>query len=252
MRIYSVSDLHVDFEANTQWVRSLSSSDYTDDVLIVAGDVSDSLRALARTLASLVARFRTVLFIPGNHELWVVREDSPQTSFTKFDQVSGIARDTGAVTSLTTPEVTIVPLWGWYDYSFGAPAPSLRYEWTDFQACRWPVGFDEIDVALQLDRLNNTTTIATSGTLISFSHFVPRIDLMPWYIPDHQKRLYPVLGTVRLERRIRQLGSTIHVYGHSHVNRTITIEGVTYINNAFGYPHETRISAKELLCIHDC
>jgi hypothetical protein len=40
------------------------------------------------------------------------------------------------------------------------------------------------------------------------------------------------------------------VYGHSHVNRDVAIDGVTYINNAFGYPRETRITAKALRCVH--
>jgi predicted phosphodiesterase len=53
-----------------------------------------------------------------------------------------------------------------------------------------------------------------------------------------------------LEQQIRLLRSDIHVYGHSHVNRRIEIGGITYINNAFGYPSETRIAAKRLLCIH--
>jgi hypothetical protein len=30
------------------------------------------------------------------------------------------------------------------------------------------------------------------------------------------------------------------------------IDGVTYINNAFGYPNETAITAKRLMCIHQC
>jgi Icc-related predicted phosphoesterase len=252
MRIHCVSDLHVDFDVNSQWVDGLSSADYTDDVLIVAGDISDSLRSLERTLASLVAKFETVLFIPGNHELWVIRQRETDTSFAKFDQVNQVALEAGALTSFTTPEVSIVPLWGWYDYSFGALTPSLYQEWSDFQACRWPPGIDAGDVASRLDQLNDTEAPMHSAMLISFSHFVPRIDIMPGYIPEHQQRLYPVLGTVRLEHRIRQLGSQIHVYGHSHVNRTIAIDGVTYINNAFGYPHEATISAKELLCIHAC
>jgi predicted phosphodiesterase len=53
-----------------------------------------------------------------------------------------------------------------------------------------------------------------------------------------------------LDTQLRQLGSTLHIYGHSHVNRRIDIDGITYINNAFGYPQETRITAKQLLCIH--
>ena len=88
------------------------------------------------------------------------------------------------------------------------------------------------------------------NTVISFSHFLPRIDLMPSYIPKKHRILYPVLGSTIIEDQVRQLAPTIHVYGHSHVNRDIEIDGIQYINNAFGYPKETRIAAKELLCIY--
>jgi Icc-related predicted phosphoesterase len=88
--------------------------------------------------------------------------------------------------------------------------------------------------------------------VVTFSHFLPRIDVMPSYIPRHRRMLYPILGSDRLERQLRLFKPSIHVYGHSHVNREVEIEGVTYINNAFGYPEETRITAKRLLCIHEC
>jgi predicted phosphodiesterase len=60
-----------------------------------------------------------------------------------------------------------------------------------------------------------------------------------------------VLGSDLIERRLRAMSSSLHVYGHSHVNRNVVIDGVSYVNNAFGYPAETRISARRLLCIHD-
>jgi len=34
------------------------------------------------------------------------------------------------------------------------------------------------------------------------------------------------------------------------VNRQVKIDGITYINNAFGYPAEKRITAKHLLRIY--
>ena len=40
MRVLAVSDIHVDYEENLAWVRSLSSGVYRRDVLLVAGDVS--------------------------------------------------------------------------------------------------------------------------------------------------------------------------------------------------------------------
>ena len=88
--------------------------------------------------------------------------------------------------------------------------------------------------------------------VITYSHFLPRIDLMPEFIPSSQRILYPVLGSVQLERQLRKLNPEIHVYGHTHVNRQVKIDGVLYINNAFGYPNETRITSKQLICIHEC
>jgi hypothetical protein len=41
------------------------------------------------------------------------------------------------------------------------------------------------------------------------------------------------------------------VYGHSHINRSVRIDGVDYVNNAFGYPGEERIAARRLLCIDE-
>jgi predicted phosphodiesterase len=251
MRIHALSDLHVDYAVNAQWSDRLSRYDYTDDVLIVAGDLSHSLPLIARTLRSLTAKFAAVLFVPGNHDVWVIREEPSHTSFAKFDAVCHVAFESGALTApYVTSDVAIVPLSAWYDYSFGAITAAVREEWMDFHACRWPAGIEAYDVALALDRRNDANVRVERQTVISFSHFLPRIDIMPEYIPQHHRRLYPVLGTVRLERRIRQLGSTIHVYGHSHLNRTVAIDGVTYVNNAFGYPWETTIAAKELRCIH--
>ena len=84
---------------------------------------------------------------------------------------------------------------------------------------------------------------------ISFSHFLPRIDLLPTYIPESNRYLHPVLGAFRLEEQIRYLNSNIHVYGHSHVNTEIKKEDTLYINNAFGYPSEIRITTKQLKCV---
>ena len=44
--VYAMSDLHTDHEENLNWVKSLSVHDFSQDVLIVAGDVSDSLERL--------------------------------------------------------------------------------------------------------------------------------------------------------------------------------------------------------------
>ena len=45
-RIFAISDIHVDIPENLHFVESWSASDYQQDVLIVAGDVTDNMTLL--------------------------------------------------------------------------------------------------------------------------------------------------------------------------------------------------------------
>ncbi|MET0498365.1 MAG: metallophosphoesterase, partial [Steroidobacteraceae bacterium] len=140
-------------------------------------------------------------------------------------------------------------LFGWYDYSFGLPGKELMEMWMDYHTCRWPSGMGAREIAAHFLAMNAEQAPDGAGKIITFSHFMPRIDLMPATVPPEKQLLYPILGSTQLDRQLRKLRSTVHVYGHSHVNRRLQIDGVTYINNAFGYPQEERIASKRLVCI---
>jgi predicted phosphodiesterase len=252
MRVLAISDLHVDYEENARWLESLPPREYRHDVLILAGDLSDSLTRLEWALSALARRFARVVYTPGNHDLWVRRDPAIDSSLVKLDRIRAAAERCGVWTGpCHIGTLSIVPLYGWYDYSFGEPDSELRQSWMDYGACRWPPDFDEAAITAHFLGLNGPALATQNDTIISCSHFLPRIDVMPSYIPRSKRYFYPVLGTSRLDEQIRGLGSAIHVYGHSHVNQHITIEGVTYINNAFGYPSESNIAAKRLISIHE-
>jgi predicted phosphodiesterase len=253
MRVFALSDIHIDYDENAKWIANLSLHEYRDDVLILAGDVTDTLPLLEWCLGTLVKRFKKVLFVPGNHELWVIRDGRAKNSFQKFDDVCAVAESSGASTQpFRGPGVSFIPLMSWYDYSFGEPSDELRKVWMDYRACRWPEGYTEKDVAARFAAANDGQVIPVGGTVITYSHFLPRIDVMPDSIPHANRYLYSVLGSAALDRQLRRLNADIHVYGHSHVNRRVSIDGVTYINNAFGYPREIWSTAKTLVCIHEC
>ena len=252
MRVFALSDIHVDYDVNRIWLANLSAFDYKDDLLILAGDVTDSLLLLERCLKSLTSRFKKVLYVPGNHELWVIRDAVDRHSIEKFREVCAVVDNAHAsMQPYHCESLSIVPLLSWYDYTFGEPDSELLANWMDFRACRWPSDFGEKEITSYFLQANESVLGIRNHTVISFSHFLPRIDVMPHYIPPSKRYLYPVLGTARLESQIRRLNSHVHVYGHSHVNQKIVINDTLYINNAFGYPGETMIAAKQLLCIHD-
>jgi len=252
MRVFALSDVHVDYDTNAKWIANLSAAEYQDDVLILAGDVTHTRSLLAWCLSALAKRFKRVLFVPGNHELWAVREDRHKNSLEKFDDVCDSVASSGAsMEPFHDRGLSIIPLLGWYDYSFGAPSEELRSIWMDYRCCRWPSGFTEDDIVAFFAAFNEKQA-NIDDHVITYSHFLPRIDLMPGFVPGDRKFLYPVLGSVQLENQLRRLHSNIHVYGHSHINRHVKIDGVTYINNAFGYPSEVWTTSKRLLCIHEC
>jgi predicted phosphodiesterase len=246
--VFAVSDLHVDFDENARWLANLSEQDYRADVLILAGDIADSLKLVEWGLATVAHRFDTVLYVPGNHELWVGRDAAApgETSFVRFERVRQVAHACGAITTpFTQGLLSIVPLFGWYDYSFGQPGPELRRRWIDYRACRWPEGLDTAGITASFLGMNERALGTTNERVISFSHCMPRADLLP--VVEGRLLLHPVLGAAALDAQVRRLGSELHVYGHSHVNRRLTCDGVVYVNNAFGYPTETHITAKQLV-----
>jgi len=250
MRVHALSDIHVDYPDNLAWLRAVSSSDYQEDILILAGDVSDDMELLAEALEVLLGKFRKLCFIPGNHELWV-NGSGFECSLTKFAAIQELCLSLDVVIECHREGgLSLVPLHGWYDYSFAKPDRHLRRAWRDYRACAWP---NHLEGSEEINRhfleLNNAVLEESNTTVISYSHFVPRIDLMPERIPLHKRNVYPVLGSTALGRQVERLQPHIHVYGHSHVNQSKKIGSTHYVNNAFGYPSETRIASKQMRCV---
>ncbi len=251
MRVFAISDLHIDYEKNKLWLFSLSEYDYKKDILIVAGDITDKLDLLEKSFQYLAKIFHKVLYIPGNHELWVARSEI-ENSIEKYHHICKCADDNGISRDIYHYNGTsIVPLLGWYDFSFGEPGEKIKKAWNDFYACEWPKGFDLTDVTKFFVEQNTKYLDTQNEKIISFSHFLPTIDVMPRTIPGKFHYIYPVLGSNLLGEQLKILKPQIHIYGHSHVNRNIHIDGIEYINNAFGYPNENHITCKELYLIDE-
>ncbi len=259
MKVFAISDIHIDYSQNLRWLMSLSQVDYRDDILILAGDISDKPELQEQCFKQVSNCFKQVLYVPGNHDLWVTKKQETN-SVDRFYHLQQLANASGVSTSpFHSDGLTIVPLFAWYDFSFGAASEYLQERWMDFFACQWGGEFGDLEPCSEREQaitefflsLNEPHLSLDNEMIISFSHFLPRIDLMPDFIPPIHQKLYPILGSHLLDKQIRQLGSSLHVYGHSHFNRHVDIDGVTYINNAFGNPGEERITNKLLQCVYE-
>src|SRR5438270_478182 len=125
MRIFAISDLHVDHPENSRWVAQLSTWDYQEDALICAGDITHTLAQIQKVLTTLRKCFPVVAYVPGNHELWV-KSETADDSLEKFRKVQEMASDSGVQTGVVHLEsVSLVPVLGWYDHSFAAPSQEL-------------------------------------------------------------------------------------------------------------------------------
>jgi hypothetical protein len=265
MRVFAISDIHADYRENRRWVHDLSMLDFARDALIVAGDISHDRGVLDEVLKALVERFSTVFFVPGNHDLWL-RDGTSSDSLAKLHDLFAACAAHGV---LTTPRrlgapgdldpVWVVPLFSWYDRPEDAGAslylpkvgedPTLSM-WADSWEVQWPKGGVPRPALRFLDMNEARVDEVRLGPVITFSHFLPRPELMyptaaelvdlerPLVDPVPAFNFSRVAGTLHLDDQLRRAGSLIHVYGHQHRNRRLFFDGVLYLSHCLGYPRE--------------
>lgn len=127
--LWAVSDLHAAVRVNGDRIDELVPPD-PRDWLIVAGDVAERIDLVLSTLARLKNRYATVIWAPGNHELFSRGQDLYKGR-DKYDRLVEGCREIGVI----TPEdpfpvfggVTIVPLFTLYDYSFRPPGTTVEH-----------------------------------------------------------------------------------------------------------------------------
>ena len=73
-RLLALSDLHVAHPQNREIVAGMAPGN-DNDWLLLAGDVGESYPDIEWALRTLADKYPTVVWTPGNHELWTRRQD---------------------------------------------------------------------------------------------------------------------------------------------------------------------------------
>ncbi|CAG9461398.1 unnamed protein product [Pedinophyceae sp. YPF-701] len=226
-------------KGHMRWVDTLSDTAYRGDCLIVAGDVADSMGYLRAALTKLKKKFRRVVFTPGNHDLWLRPGDGKpySDSVHKLIDILDFCDELGVDT--TTAQVArnlfVMPLFSWPNCEFDPHDPTegrLRFD----AYCTWPVPCGEVSALFR--RMNEArlgeycSMVAASGPpplLVTASHFLPRREL-PWspWVAELAKNV----GDLGIDAQLRRVGSRTHVFGHTHVNTDVELDGVRYVQHA--------------------
>lgn len=230
MRVYAISDLHADFRENRKLLERIPAGEHRGDALIVAGDVADALPLMSDVLGGLRQRFAELFFVPGNHELWV--RNDPRDSLEKFHAVLAACRGVGVRTEpARAGDAWVVPLFSWYQPAFdvrGEGDEASLEAWSDRYFCRWPAGPSPVERFLEM---NEPHLGAYDAPVVSFSHFVPRTELVPPVRWLRFKGLPLVAGSEAIDAQVRRIGAGVHVFGHTHIAEDRVIRGVRYVQN---------------------
>jgi 3',5'-cyclic AMP phosphodiesterase CpdA len=255
-RLLAVSDLHVTHPENRRIVEHLRPQSERD-WLIVCGDVSETVADFEWTLSLLSERFSTVVWVPGNHELWTTPdEELTLRGAQRYRHLVDICRRVGAL----TPEdpyvvwdgvggpLTIAPLFVLYDYSFGRNIAPTKEQSLALAHRAGVVCSDEF--LLHPDpyptreawchaRVASTEakleSCDTGPPIVMVNHF-PLIDA-PTKVLLHPEFAQWCGTTLTADWHCR-FRTVAVVYGHLHIPRTTWQDGVRFEEVSLGYPRE--------------
>jgi 3',5'-cyclic AMP phosphodiesterase CpdA len=255
-RLLAVSDLHVGYAENRAVVETLRPG--TDaDWLIIAGDVGETFAGIESTLMLLRNRFSTVIWAPGNHELWTPREDPVQLrGMDRYERLVETCRSLGVITPEDPYPVwvgpggpaTVAPLFVLYDYSFRTPEAADKVQALAQAAAAGIVCTDEFLLhpdpfpsreAWCWDRIEKTERRlaacdpAIPTVLVNHFPLVRDPTRILWY-PEFAQWC----GTERTADWHVRFNAVVAVYGHLHIPRTTWSDGVRFEEVSLGYPRE--------------
>jgi 3',5'-cyclic AMP phosphodiesterase CpdA len=256
--LFAVSDLHVSYADNRRVLDGIRPES-DDDWLIVAGDVGELFGTVEQALRLLRGRFRTVIWAPGNHELWTHTAD-PVTlrGLQRYEALVRMCRDNGVFTPEDEYQVwrgadgpaVVAPLFLLYDYSFRMPGVTTKEESLKLAYEAGIVCTDEVllhpDPYPDRESWCAARLASTEQRLAAVDTTLPTVLVSHWPLVRTPTDVlwYPEFaqwcGTDRTADWHIRFRAVAAVYGHLHIPRTTHYDGVRFEEVSLGYPREWR------------
>lgn len=270
-KVYVASDLHVHHHSNLEHIQQWPRAEGDPAILIVAGDIATKMEEIRGTLLHLQSLYHHVIYVPGNNELRIYRKDPYVDSLEKLNAILEMCQEIGVhctrdglfECALSSAEhsyrkLVIAPLLSWYHPAFAKQPREMSPQeieqlgtdyqrgWLDFRTVKWPAPYDYLSIESKMLELSREQLSlsqyepADDIFLITTSHFMPRRELVPRLATWVRPTISYVLGSPKLEDCIRDMHSQLHVSGHSHMDHDTTLQGIRYLQHAYGHPGERK------------
>ena len=255
-RLLALSDLHVAHPQNREVVTGMTPGN-DDDWLLLAGDVGESYPDIEWALRTLADKYATVVWTPGNHELWTRRQDPVDLrGEQRYLALVELCRKIG----IRTPEdpypvwhgpggpVTVAPVFLLYDYTFRPDGALTKEQGLKLAYEKGIVCSDEAllhpDPYHAIEEWCSARIQATQKKLADRDPALPVVFVTHYPLVREPTRVlrYPVFaqwcGTTRTEDWHLRYNAAAVVYGHLHIPRVTWYDGVRFEEVSLGYPRE--------------
>lgn len=257
-KLMAFSDLHAVYPENRKIIENLRPESAAD-WLLLAGDVGELFADIEWALEMLSERFGTVVWAPGNHELWTHPDDKVQLrGEERYRHLVRLCRSLGVL----TPEdpypvwdgvdgpVTVAPLFVLYDYTFLPPGTSGKAEGLARAYASGVVCSDEW--LLHPDPFPSREDWCRARVELTQRRLEACDPALPVILVNHfplireptQVLRHPEFaqwcGTERTADWHIKFNAAAVVYGHLHIPRTTWHDGVRFEEVSLGYPREWR------------
>ena len=256
MKLFAVADLHLGHPANREALPRLPA--HPGDWLILAGDVGETERHLELAFDSLQPKYKQIVWVPGNHELWsVASEGIALRGVTRYERMVELCRAHGVITpedpypvvTIDDTSVRVVPMFLLYDYSFRPEDVPLE------GALAWAketgiVCTDEhmLSPAPYATRIAwcQARVASTARRLDALADGLPTVLINHWPLRYEFARPPMILrfslwcGTKATEDWHRRFNARAVVSGHLHMPTSRRVDGACFEEVSFGYPKQWR------------
>lgn len=236
MRIQYASDLHLEFSANSSYLK-LNPLKVVGDILVLAGDIGylgDDNYSKHPFWNWASDNYQQVIIVLGNHEFYKYYDIATLTDGLCGEIRHNVHYYYNAVVQLPEVDIIVSTLWAHIELENAYYTENYI---SDFKRIRWDdslLTFAEFNKEHTrcVEFIRNAVSSSCAKTKIVVTHHVPSFQMLsPEFVGSRANGAF----TVELSEYIEKSGIGYWIYGHSHRNIDATIGKTQCVCNQLGY-----------------